>query len=204
MLYSYNSLGQQKRVGGSISKRCWILFTTFFKVALFVVGGGLAMLPVIEDVFVRKRRWMTKDETLDMIVLTQTIPGLVAVNSALYVGKKIAGIRGALSALLGVMLPSIVLILLIAFFFPDLDTENKVLLTIFSAVRACVTGVLVVTAWRLAWAVIHNEEDFFIIAVFTILLICGVNPLYIIAASIPVGCMRLKEDEKALKRECDE
>ncbi|MBR4932533.1 MAG: chromate transporter, partial [Alphaproteobacteria bacterium] len=179
MLYSYNSLGQQKRVGGSISKRCWILFTTFFKVALFVVGGGLAMLPVIEDVFVRKRRWMTKDETLDMIVLTQTIPGLVAVNSALYVGKKIAGIRGALSALLGVMLPSIVLILLIAFFFPDLDTENKVLLTIFSAVRACVTGVLVVTAWRLAWAVIHNEEDFFIIAVFTILLICGVNPLYI-------------------------
>ena len=88
MLYSYNSLGQQKRVGGSISKRCWVLFTTFFKIALFVVGGGLAMLPVIEDVFVRKRKWLTKDETLDMIVLTQTIPGLVAVNSALYVGKK--------------------------------------------------------------------------------------------------------------------
>ena len=82
-------------------KKLWLLFFTFAKIAALVVGGGLAMLPVIEDTFVRKKKLLSQEELLDVVALTQTIPGIIAANAAVAVGMKVAGFLGAIAALTG-------------------------------------------------------------------------------------------------------
>ena len=126
----------------SYYQRLWLLFTTFFQIALFVVGGGLAMLPVVEEKFVRKNKILTQNDVLDMIVVTQTVPGLIAVNSAVFVGSKVAGFLGALVSMIAVILPSIVIILLIAIFFHGLDSKNPILV--------CAKGLMLRRRWLAA------------------------------------------------------
>ena len=109
-----------------------ILFFEFFKIALLTIGGGLAMIPAIEDVFVNKRKRLKNSDILDMVALTQSVPGLIAINSAVFVGHKLAGWKGSLSAMLGVIFPSVVIIILIAMFFPLLHLEDKHLLKALS------------------------------------------------------------------------
>lgn len=184
-----------------LSQRCWLLFITFFKIGLFVVGGGLAMLPVIEEVFVRKRGWLSKKEMLDMVVLTQTVPGLIAVNSSLYTGSRIAGVYGALSSLLGVCLPSLIIICLIAAFFPDLNPSNPYLTHAFLGVRACIVGMFLATAYRLGKSVIHSWFDVCLIAVLFVLLVANVNPFYVILLSMPIGCFLLIKNSPLTKGE---
>ncbi|MBQ4315439.1 MAG: chromate transporter, partial [Lentisphaeria bacterium] len=104
--------------------KLFLLFWTFAKIAALVVGGGLAMLPVIEETFVNRKKILTSDELLDMISLTQTVPGIIAVNSAVYVGWKVAGFFGAIFAVTGVILPSFLVILFIAILFPELKPDN--------------------------------------------------------------------------------
>lgn len=171
----------------SFNQRLLLLFGSFFKIALFVVGGGLAMLPVIEEVFVKKHKLLTHNQILDMIVLTQTVPGLIAVNAAVYVGTKIAGILGALIALFGVILPSMVIIIIIAWFFPNLDTHNPYLIAFFLGVKACVTGMFIVTAIRVARKTLTNWVDGLLVFCFFLLVLCKVNPGLVILASVPVG-----------------
>ena len=100
-------------------KKLWLLFFTFAKIAAFVLGGGLAMLPVIEETFVNKKKLLTGEELLDVVALTQTVPGIIAANAAVSIGMKIAGFAGAVAALLGAIFPSFVIILSIAWLFPE-------------------------------------------------------------------------------------
>lgn len=168
-------------------KRLWLLFSTFFQIALFVVGGGLAMLPVIEQKFVQKNKILTKNDLLDMIVLTQTVPGLIAVNSAVFVGTKVAGFLGALVSVIAVIIPSIVIILMIAIFFQHLDSKNPILISSFAAVRSCITGVFLLTAWRLAQNVLRSKVSFMIAFVLFIALVMGINPVLVLLTGLPVG-----------------
>ncbi len=167
----------------------FLLFSTFFKIALFVVGGGLAMLPVIEDVFVRKYKLLSSEDMLDMIVITQTVPGLIAVNSAVFVGNKVAGFLGALVALIGVLIPSVVIIMIIAAFFPYLDSQNPLVQAVFGGIRACISGVFIVTACRLFSRVIHNPIDFVLSFLFLTGILCNVSPALIILCAMPIGCL---------------
>ncbi len=171
----------------SVRQRLFLLFKSFFKIALFVVGGGLAMLPVIEEVFVKKYKLLTHNQFLDMIVLTQTVPGLIAVNAAVYVGTKIAGVWGAVFALLGVALPSMVIIIFIAWLFPNLDTNNPHLIAFFLGVKACVAGMFIVTAVRVARKTLTNWIDVLLVLVFFGLVLANVNPALVILAAVPIG-----------------
>jgi ABC-type Fe3+-siderophore transport system permease subunit len=80
-------------------KKLWLLFFTFAKIAALVLGGGLAMLPVIEETFVNRKKLLTEEELLDVVALTQTVPGIIAANAAVAIGMKVAGFAGALAAL---------------------------------------------------------------------------------------------------------
>lgn len=173
-----------------------LLFVTFFKISLLVVGGGLVMLPVIEETFVRKNKFLMQDDILDMIVLTQTVPGLIAVNASVFVGNKIAGFVGSIVALVGVMLPSLVIIMLIAAFFPTLNSQNPIILHAFSSIRACITGVFIVTAIRLYKKVVCNKLNFIIVFLFVLALIININPAYVILFSMPLGCVYLLWEKK--------
>lgn len=169
-------------------QRLWLLFWTFAKIAALVVGGGLAMLPVIEETFVNRKKILTSEELLDMISLTQTIPGIIAVNSAVYVGWKVAGILGAICAVTGVVLPSFIVILTIAIIFPQLNPENIYLKGAFSGVRAAVTGMIAVTAFNTVKKGVKSTTDWIIVlAAFTACTIFKANPAYVICAAMPVG-----------------
>ena len=171
----------------SYTKKLWLLFSTFFQIALFVVGGGLAMLPVVEEKFVRKNKILTQNDLLDMIVLTQTVPGLIAVNSAVFVGTKVAGFFGALVSVIAVIMPSITIILIIAIFFNHLDSKNPILMSAFAAVRACITGVFFLTAWRLAKNVLISKIVYPIVFSLFIALVMGINPVVVLVSGLPVG-----------------
>ena len=90
------------------------LFTTFFRIGAFTIGGGYAMIPLIETDVVDKHRWLDKEMFMDLVAVAQTCPGVFAINISIFVGKKVAGIPGALMSTLGTVLPSLLCILLIA------------------------------------------------------------------------------------------
>lgn len=171
-------------------KKLWILFFTFAKIATLVVGGGYAILPVVEESFSKKNNWLTSEELLDMMGLVQTVPGIIACNAAIYVGRRVAGIGGILAAAFGVCLPSVLIILTIAMFFPDLNPENPLLLGAFRGVRACVTALVTMTAFRMAKKVLKSGFEYAVAAVaFVLVLFLKVEPVYVILGAIPFGIL---------------
>ena len=98
-------------------QRLTTIFVSFLKIGMFTFGGGYAMLPLIERELITKRKWIEQKEFLDLLTLAQSVPGPIAVNTAVFVGYKVRGLRGAAAALLGTVTPSFVIILAIAIFF---------------------------------------------------------------------------------------
>lgn len=170
-------------------KKLLVLFYTFAKIAALVVGGGYAILPVVDETFSKKYHWISDDELLDMMGLVQTIPGIIACNSAIYVGMKVAGIGGVLAAAFGVCLPSVVIIMIIAAFFPHLNPENPWLLGAFRGVRACITGLVIVTAYKMAKKVLKTPFDIFISMAGLILVLLKVSPVYVILSAMLPGIL---------------
>ncbi|MBR5900612.1 MAG: chromate transporter [Clostridia bacterium] len=118
-------------------KRLFNLFLTFFKIGLFTFGGGYAMIAVIEREIIEKKGWISHEEFLDVIAIAESTPGPLAVNSATYIGYKIAGIFGSLFATLGVVLPSFLIIFTISFFFDKFIHITWVSYA-FKGIQACV------------------------------------------------------------------
>ena len=93
------------------------IFLSIFKIGAFTFGGGYAMIPLIEQEVVNNKKWLNKDEFMDVLVVAQSLPGAMAINASIFLGYRIAGILGAISALIAVILPSFIIIILIAAFF---------------------------------------------------------------------------------------
>ncbi len=192
-------------MNASYWKKIWILFFTFARIAALVVGGGLAILPVVEETFSRKNKWLTQDELLEMTALAQTIPGIIACNAAVYVGMRIAGIGGMIAAALGVCFPSVTVIIVIAAFFPHLEPSNPYVLGAFAGVRACITGLILVTAYRFARKTLTGRFEVIVTILALLLLLMKVNPVYVILGAMPMGVSyafwRKMRGENALHRE---
>lgn len=120
------------------------LFLSFFKIGLFTFGGGLAMLALIEEQCVEKKRWITHDEMMDVTVIAESTPGPIAINCATYVGYQQAGLAGALAATVGVVLPSFFIIYLISMFFNQF-LEIKIIANAFKGIKAAV-GIIILDA----------------------------------------------------------
>ena len=113
------------------------LFFTFFKIGLFTFGGGYAMIALLEEEFIQRRRWLDKDEFLDMTAIAESTPGPVAINSATYLGYKLAGVPGAATAAVAVCLPSFLIIYAISLFFEQF-TQLTVIASAFKGIQVCV------------------------------------------------------------------
>ena len=113
------------------------LFFTFFKIGLFTFGGGYAMIALLEEEFIQRRRWLDKDEFLDMTAIAESTPGPVAINSATYLGYKLAGVPGAADATVAVCLPSFLIIYAISLFFEQF-TQLTVIANAFKGIQVCV------------------------------------------------------------------
>ena len=99
--------------------RLLMLFLTFLKIGALTFGGGYAMIPIIQDEVTRKRKWITNEEIFDIIAISETTPGPIAVNTATYIGYKIAGIIGSVVATIGLAIPSFIIIFVISYFYKD-------------------------------------------------------------------------------------
>lgn len=128
------------------------LFSTFFKIGTFTIGGGYAMIPLIQREVVERRRWLSEEEMLDAIALSQTMPGILAANIASIVGQKLRGVKGALVAVAGNILMPILFIILIAIFFRQFK-DIAVVQHIFMGIRPAVVALIaapVFTLWKAA------------------------------------------------------
>jgi len=131
------------------------LFWLFFKIGLFTFGGGYAMLPLIEETVVKKNKWLTADELLDMIAVADSTPGPVAINSATYVGYRRRGVPGAICATVGVVLPSMLILFAISLFF-DRFLEWKPVAAAFSGIKVAVAVLILRAAWSLLKKLPHT------------------------------------------------
>ena len=113
------------------------LFFTFFKIGLFTFGGGYAMSALLEEEFIQRRKWLDKDEFLDMTAIAESTPGPVAINSATYLGYKLAKVPGAATATVAVCLPSFLIIYAISLFFEQF-TQLTVIANAFKGIQVCV------------------------------------------------------------------
>lgn len=165
-------------------KICWQLFTTFLNIGAFTLGGGYAMLDMIERAVVKRHKWIDSEEFWDSIAVVQTLPGVFAVNCALYVGYKIKGTKGAIVSSLGAVIPSIVIMLLIAMFFKDYK-DNPTIEKIFKGIRPCVVALILSPSIKLCVTVKVNWKTA-IFPILTVFLIwwCKISPAYIIFVAI--------------------
>lgn len=163
------------------------LFFTFARIALFVLGGGFAIVPIVEREFVRKRKRLSEDEFTDLLAVIQITPGIMAANSAVYVGNKLAGFWGGFWALLGAAIPSFAIICFIAAGFANLETENVRLQSAFNGVRAAVCGLAAGTAWRMRKKILVSPRAWILTAVAVGLLLLKVNPALVILGGAAIG-----------------
>lgn len=156
------------------------LFKTFFKIGAFTLGGGYAMIPIIEAEVVDKNQWVTKDDFVDIIAMSQSCPGVFAANMSIFIGYKLKKIPGALCACLGTVLPSFVIILSIAMFFRQFQ-DNKVVAAMFNGIRPAVVALIAAPTFSLAKSAKITWTNCWIPIVSALLIWAfHVNPIYIL------------------------
>jgi len=163
------------------------LFTTFFKIGIFTLGGGYAMIPLIEEEVVNKKQWASKEELLDLIAIAQSCPGVFAINIAIFIGYKLRKVKGAVATAFGTALPSFLIILAIAIFFAAFK-ENKVIAAMFRGIRPAVVALIAVPTFRMAQQAKIGWTNCWIPVVSALAIwLLGVSPIYIIIIAAFAG-----------------
>lgn len=174
------------------------LFFTFLKIGLFTIGGGYAMIPLIERDVVR-RGWLPREEFLDLFAVTQSIPGIFAVNISVFVGYRLRRLPGAILCALGTILPSFTIILAIALFFNRFQ-ENPYVIRAFAGIRPAVVALILVPCINAARS-LHLTLPQLILPLGSALLIWlgGVSPVFIILIGILSGLLYSQWISKHIK-----
>lgn len=163
------------------------LFAVFFKIGLFTFGGGYAMIPVIQREIVENKKWLSDDDILEIIAIAESTPGPIAINSATFVGYKVAGFFGAFCATFGVVLPSFAIILIISFLLKNFSHYKGVKYA-FYGIRAGVLALLCKALWTMYKKVRKSAAAYVIMALaFVAVAVFDVHVLIVIAACALVG-----------------
>ena len=163
------------------------LFSTFFKIGLFTLGGGYAMIPIIEREVVDKHQWMKREEMLDLIAVAQSCPGVFAINISAFVGYRMKKTKGAIATAVGTALPSFLIILLIAMFFHRFMDVPWVA-AMFRGIRPAVVALIAVPTFNLAKSAKITLSTCWIPILCALLIwLMGVNPIYVIIAAAACG-----------------
>ncbi|HOA63357.1 MAG TPA: chromate transporter [Bacilli bacterium] len=151
-----------------MKNRYWDIFWTFFKIGAFTFGGGYAMIALMEREVVERKGWISSEEILDMIGISESTPGPIAINGATYIGYKVGKVWGAILATLGVVLPAFLVISVLSYFILKFK-ENQLIEIIFKGIRAGVVVLIFNAAYRLSKQLVKNILTYIII-VFVILM----------------------------------
>ena len=161
------------------------IFWSFLKIGAFTFGGGYAMIPLIQHEVIHKRRWIEERDFIDLLTLAQTAPGPIALNTAVFVGYKRRGYLGALSAIMGVIVPSFLVILIVAIFFASIR-DNAYVDAAFKGMRPAVVALIVAPIVGLTkgmrWWLIAVA-----LAVALVVWHFGISPVWFLIAGAVVG-----------------
>lgn len=171
-------------------KRLSEIFLVFFKIGLFTIGGGYAMLPIIQREVVETKGWMTDEEFLDALSLTNSLPGPLATNSATFVGYRVAGTPGSVAAILGAATPSVVIILLIAMVFQNI-MDYPMVQYVFDGVRPAVAALILYAVVKLAKSAKVGEYFNWVVALlgFAAVAFFGLHPILVVVCSAAYGLL---------------
>lgn len=164
---------------------CWRLFLTFLKIGAFTFGGGYAMISIIEHEVINRRGWIARHDFLDLLTLAQSAPGPISLNTAVFIGYRMRGLRGALSAILGAVIPSFVIILCIAILFTDVR-HNPWVDAAFRGMRPAVVALIVAPILSLSRGM-HAALYLVIVASAISAWWLGWSPIYILMAAAAGG-----------------
>ena len=163
------------------------LFIVFFKLGAFTIGGGIAMLPLLQNTLIEEKKWFTKEEFVDIVAVCQSLQGVVAVNMATYVGYKKKGLIGSVVSTLGVIIPSFVLILIIARGITALG-DSGIAMGAMAGLRAAALGMVAVALIQLAPSAIKNKWAMLAAAsAFVLIAVLKVNTAYVILLFAVLG-----------------
>lgn len=155
------------------------LFIVFFRVGLFTIGGGYAMLPMLRKEVVEKYRWATDEEMLDYFAIGQSTPGIIAVNTSTFIGFKKAGVIGAIFSTLGMVFPSWIIIILIAKFF-EAFSENQYVASAFVGIRVIVVVLILNAVIKMGKKSIHNWIHILIFSTAFLLIVFKIIPTFLV------------------------
>ena len=169
-------------------KNIWLLFIKFFKIGLFTFGGGYAMISLIHAEVVNNMKWLDDDEMINLIVIAESTPGVLAINTATFVGYKIAGVTGSALATIGVSLPSLIIISLISLIYEEFK-EFKYVEYAFNGIRAGIVLLIIDAVLKLNK---KNKKDLFYFIVLGLTIIASlffseVQVVHILIAAIILG-----------------
>lgn len=174
------------------------LYFTYFRIGLFTIGGGYAMLPMLRREVVEKYGWATDEEMLDYYALGQSTPGIIAINVSTFIGYKRAGILGGIFATLGMVTPSWIIIISIAKFF-DAFSDNQYVISAFTGIRVVVVVLILNAVIKMGKKSIKNALGFVImLAAFSALVFLSVSPVYVVITAGILGVIinTIKEARK--------
>lgn len=182
------------------------IFILFFKIGAFTIGGGYAMLSLIEDEIVNKKNWLEKEEFVDGMAIAQSVPGVLAVNISLITGYKIAGFLGMFTGMLGAVLPSFFIVLFLSQILLAIG-NHPIVVAIFNGIKPAIAALILISVYRIAKSANINRYTFiFPIIIAVLIRYLGVSPIIIIIATMILGNIYFlfKEKEKEKKEKEDD
>lgn len=179
------------------------LFTSTFSLSAFTFGGGFVIIPLMKKKFVDELNWIDEEEMLNLAAIAQSSPGAVAVNAAILVGYRIAGIPGALVAILGTVLPPLIILTIISFFY-DAFRTNPVVSAVLKGMQAGIAAVICDVVISMGGKVVKSKEWLSValmVLAFVANFILKINVMYIILVCAVIGIIRVLWQNKKAKGE---
>lgn len=184
----------------SKKRRIWLLFLTFFKIGAFTFGGGYAMIPLISKEVVETHKWITDDDILEIVAIAESTPGPIAINSATFVGFRVAGFWGAFAATFGVVLPSFVIITALSFVLRQFQSLKPVKYA-FYGIRAGVLALLLKALYTMFKKCPKHLVSCIVMAgAFVAAAFLPVNVIYIVIACALFGLVSSFVAERRVKK----
>ena len=176
------------------------LFCVFFRIGAFTFGGGYAMIPLIQKETVEKKKWITDDDILEIVAIAESTPGPIAINSATFVGYRAAGFFGAMSATLGVVLPSFVVILAISYILEEFQSFKPVQYAFFG-IRAGVLALVIKALWTMYKKCPKGAVSYILLAAsFVLAAFTDINVIFVIIGCAVFGLISSIIAERRLKQ----
>jgi len=165
------------------------LFWTFFKLGLFTIGGGMAMIPLMQNIIVDKKHWMDENEIIDCLAVSQGLPGVIAINMATYIGNHKRGFVGALTATFGVVLPSFVIIILVINFLKNIGDSTYVVGALIG-IKSAAAGLIMYATYKVGRQVLKDLAQWIIaILSFSAVVFLGINAVWTIILGVGAGLL---------------